>query len=558
MIPSYSHGASEIPLIGQTIGNYFDETVAKFPNNIATVIRHQGVSLTYAELKQQVDTYAAAFIAMGFNPGDRVGIWSPNNIEWIITQIATAKAGLILVSINPAYRVGELEYALNKVGCRGIVTAESFKTSDYIAYLNELAPELANGEPGQLRCEKLPTLEYVIRLGETKTPGMFNFSQLPALATESARQQLTELADQLQFDDPINIQFTSGTTGKPKGATLTHHNVMNNGYFVGKTLSLTDQDKVCIPVPMYHCFGMVIGVLGCITAGATMVFPGEAFDPLEVLQAVHEEQCTVLHGVPTMFIAELDHPDFKQFDTTHLRAGVMAGAPCPEEVMRRIIGEMHMDGITSAYGMTELSPVCAQTDPISDSVQRRVTTVGRAQHHVECKIVDENNRIVPVGTPGEFCARGYGVMLGYWADEEKTAESIDAGGWMHTGDQAVMDEEGFYAIVGRIKDMIIRGGENIFPREIEEYLYTHESIQEVQVVGVPNVRLGEEVCAWIKLKEGSTLTEAQVKAFCKDKIAHYKIPKYVRFVDDFPMTVTGKIQKFLMRDQMDQEINSAK
>ncbi|HSZ94024.1 MAG TPA: AMP-binding protein, partial [Acetobacteraceae bacterium] len=466
---------------------------------------------------------------------------------------ATAKAGLILVNINPAYRLAELEYALNKVGCRALVTATSFKTSDYVGMINTLAPELRHARPGHLDAAKLPSLRTVIQIGDTPAPGAIAFDSVHRMGEAPHRTQLVELAGKLQFDEPINIQFTSGTTGLPKGATLTHHNILNNGYFLGQAMHYTEHDKVCIPVPLYHCFGMVIGNLACITHGAAMVYPGEGFDPLATLQTVAEERCTSLYGVPTMFIAELDHPEFTKFDLHSLRTGMMAGAPCPIEVMRRCIRDMHLTEMTIGYGMTETSPVSTQT-ALDDTVDRRVSTVGRVHPHVEVKIVDTEGRIVPRGTPGEFCTRGYSVMLGYWDDAERTAQAIDPTGWMHTGDLATMDADGYCNIVGRIKDMVIRGGENVYPREIEEFLYRHPKIQDVQVFGVPDARYGEELCAWVKLRAGETLTAEELRNFCRDQIAHYKVPRHIRFVDEFPMTVTGKIQKFIMRDRMTAEL----
>ncbi len=551
--PSYASGASDRPLLGETIGVRFDRTVAEHGGRPAMVARQQGVRWSYAELGERVDAFAAGLVALGLEPGDRLGIWSPNNAEWIVTQYAAAKAGLVLVNINPAYRLWELEYALNKVGCRALVTATAFKTSDYIGMVNTLAPELAAAAPGRLRAAKLPTLEVVIQIGDETAAGAIAFQQVYGLATPAARERLAALAGTLQFDDPINIQFTSGTTGAPKGATLTHHNILNNGYFVGRALRYTEQDKVCIPVPMYHCFGMVIGSLACMTHGAAMVFPGEGFDPLATMRAVAEERCTALYGVPTMFIAQLEHPEFHRFDFTSLRTGMMAGAPCPIEVMRRVIEQMHARETTIAYGMTETSPVATQT-ATDDPLERRVSTVGRVHPHVEVKIVDPDGRVVPRGTAGEFCTRGYSVMRGYWNDPERTAQAIDAAGWMHTGDLATMDEAGFLNIVGRIKDLVIRGGENIYPREVEEFLYRHPRIEEVQVFGVPDARFGEELCAWIKPRAGEALSEEEVRDFCRGQIAHYKVPRHIRFVAEFPMTVTGKVQKFLMRETMEREL----
>jgi fatty-acyl-CoA synthase len=551
--PSYAHGTSTVALIGETIGRHFDRTVARFGDRPALIACQQGIRWTYRELGEKVDAFAAGLLGLGLKPGERVGIWSPNNAEWVVTQFATAKAGLILVNINPAYRLAELEYALSKVGCRALITATSFKTSDYVGMINTLAPELRHAQPGHLDAAKLPALRLVIQIGADTEPGMLAFDSVYAHGGADQRAQLVELDRTLQFDEPINIQFTSGTTGLPKGATLTHHNILNNGYFLGAAMGYSEQDKVCIPVPLYHCFGMVIGNLACITHGAAMVLPGEGFDPLATLQAVATERCTSLYGVPTMFIAELDHPEFATFDLTSLRTGMMAGAPCPIEVMRRCIRDMHLTEMTIGYGMTETSPVSTQTAR-DDELDRRVSTVGRVHPHVEVKIIDSDGRIVPRGTAGEFCTRGYSVMLGYWDDEERTRQAIDAAGWMHTGDLATMDAAGHCNIVGRIKDMVIRGGENVYPREIEEFLYRHPKIQDVQVFGVPDERYGEELCAWIRLRSGETLTADDVRDFCRDQIAHYKVPRHIRFVDEFPMTVTGKIQKFIMREQMTQEL----
>ncbi|HRP65833.1 MAG TPA: AMP-binding protein [Thauera sp.] len=550
---SYVHGASDKPLIGQTIGRFFDEACARHAEREALVVRHQNVRLTYAQLKSRVDALACGLMRLGLEPGERIGIWSQNTMEWALTQFASAKAGLVLVNINPAYRRSELEYALNKVGCRALVLSPAFKSSNYLEMIADLAPELGHCEPGLLRSHRLPSLEMVIRMGADTSPGMINFD---ALLRTPSREELTALAvlsEKLQFDDPINIQFTSGTTGHPKGATLSHHNILNNGFFVGEAIKLVPGDRLCIPVPLYHCFGMVMGNLGCLTHGATMVYPAEAFEPLAVLETVAQERCTALYGVPTMFIAALDHPRFAEFDLGSLRTGIMAGSPCPIEVMKRVIGKMNMSEVTIAYGMTETSPVSFQSGT-DDPIDRRVSTVGRVQPHLEVKIVDTDGRIVPRGQAGELCTRGYSVMLGYWDDEAKTKEAIDAGGWMHTGDLAVIDDEGFCNIVGRIKDMVIRGGENIYPREIEEFLYAHPKVLDVQVVGIPDQKYGEELCAWIIVREGERLTEDEVRAHCQGQIAHYKIPRYIRFVDSFPMTVTGKIQKFLIRQKMKEEL----
>ena len=552
-LPSYVHGASNIPLIGETIGVHFDKAVERFGDRDALVVRHQHIKWSYLELQREVDAFAAGLVALGLKPGERVGIWSPNNAEWVITQFATAKAGLILVNINPAYRLAELEYALNKAGCVALITAARFKSSDYIQMLRDLAPELATAAPGKLQAAKLPELRLVIAIGAGDEKGMIPFDHVAGLGGDAERRRLSFLAETLQFDEPINIQFTSGTTGFPKGATLTHHNILNNGYFTGIAMKFTEADRLCIPVPLYHCFGMVLGNLVCLTHGAAMIYPSEAFEPLAALEAVEAERCTALHGVPTMFIAEMDHPEFRRFDLKSLRTGIMAGSPCPIEVMRRAVDQMNLGEICIAYGMTETSPVSfhGATD---DPLERRVSTVGRIFPHVEAKVVDAEGRIVPRGMPGELWTRGYCVMLGYWNDAERTAEAIDPAGWMKTGDLGTVDDEGYCNIVGRIKDMVIRGGENVYPREIEEFLYRHPKIQDVQVVGVPDPRYGEELCAWVKLRDGEHATPEEVQEFCKGQIAHYKIPRYIKFVDAFPMTVTGKIQKFVMRETMIREL----
>ncbi len=550
---SYVHGASSVGLIGETIGQNFDASVERWPDREALVVRHQNIRWTYRDLKAQVDAFAAGLLALGLEPGDRIGIWSPNNSEWVITQFATAKAGLVLVNINPAYRIAELDYALNKVAAKALVLTAAFKSSDYVGMIRELAPEIDTAAPGALQAERLPHLTTLIQIGGEAAPGMYAFSDVAGLADDAARAWLDELAGTLQFDDPINIQFTSGTTGFPKGATLTHFNILNNGFFVGEAMKLSEEDRLCIPVPLYHCFGMVLGNLACTTHGSAMVYPDEAFEPLSVLEAVEAERCTALHGVPTMFIAELDHPEFARFDLSRLRTGIMAGSPCPIEIMKRVIAEMNMSEVTIAYGMTETSPVSFQSST-DDPVERRVSTVGRIHPHVEVKVVDEAGAIVAPGVAGELLTRGYSVMQGYWGDEERTDEAIDVAGWMHTGDMATIDEEGYCNIVGRIKDMVIRGGENVYPREIEEYLYRHPAVQDVQVFGVPDAKYGEELCAWIVLSDGQEAGEEEIRAFCKGQIAHYKIPRYVRFVSEYPMTVTGKVQKFVMREQMVEEL----
>ncbi|MBI4953287.1 MAG: AMP-binding protein [Myxococcales bacterium] len=551
--PSHVHGADEPPLIEDTIGRHFDARVAARPDALALVVRHEGVRLSYGELAARVDACAAGLLGLGLEPGDRIGIWSPSSTAWVVTQLATAKAGLVLVNVNPAYRATELEHALAQSRCRALVTAPRFKASDYLAILAELAPELAASAPGELAAARLPSLRWVVRTGGEPTPGTLDFADLPARATPASRARLGELAPRLHPTDPVNIQFTSGTTGFPTGATLSHRNILNNGFFVGEAMRLGPEDRLCIPVPLYHCFGMVLGNLACITHGSAMIFPSEAFDPRATLAAVEAERCTALHGVPTMFIAELDHPDFAGFDLSSLRTGIMAGAPCPVAVMKRVVSEMHMAEVTIAYGMTETSPVSFQSSP-SDPLARRVSTVGRIQPHLEVKLVDVAGQVVPRGTPGELCTRGYSVMRGYWGDEERTREAIDADGFMHTGDLATLDDEGYCNIVGRLKDLVIRGGENVYPREVEEFLYRHPKVQEVQVFGVPDAKYGEELCAWVKLREGETATEQELRDHCRGRIAHYKVPRYVKLVTEFPMTVTGKVQKYVMRERMRAEL----
>jgi len=534
---SYDHGVSDKKLLGETIGAFFDRAVETWRDREALVVRQQNVRWSWGELGRRVDDLAAGLLSLGLERGDRVGIWAPNRSEWTLAQFATAKAGLILVNVNPAYRRSELEYAMNKVECKALILAPALKTSNYLEITDDL-----------VKAKKLPHLRHIVRLGAEKTPGMLNFDDVATAGGNAERMKLADLGPKLQFDDAINIQFTSGTTGHPKGATLSHHNILNNGYFVAEGLKLTPDDRLCIPVPLYHCFGMVMGNLGCLTHGATMVYPAEAFDPLATLQAVAEERCTALFGVPTMFIAQLDHPEFAKFDLRSLRTGIMAGSPCPIEVMKKVQSQMNMGEVTIAYGMTETSPVstqCATDDP----VERRVSTVGQVLPHIEIKIVDPEGKAVPRGETGEFCTRGYSVMKGYWNDAEKTRDAIDEAGWMRTGDLATMDADGYVNIVGRLKDMVIRGGENVYPREIEEFLYSHPKIQDVQVIGVPDPRYGEEICAWIKLKAGQTATPEEIREFCKGQIAHYKIPRYIEFVPEFPMTITGKIQKFVMREQ---------
>jgi len=545
MSESYARGATDVPLIEQTIGDFFDDMVARQPDREALVSRHEGQRFTYRALQATANRLASALLKTGLLPGDRVGIWSHNNVAWVLMQIATAKAGLILVNINPAYRTAEVEYALNKVGCRALVAMPRFKTSEYLGMLRELGPA------------KLPQLERIYWIdpsdGGADEPGATRFSEL--LASGDAQDaRVADVQQRLAATDPINIQFTSGTTGFPKGATLTHRNILNNGLFIGECMKLGPEDRLCIPVPLYHCFGMVLGNLACLTHGAAIVYPNDGFDPLTVLETVQAEKCTGLHGVPTMFIAELDHPRFKEFDLATLRTGIMAGSPCPIEVMKRVVDEMNLREITIAYGMTETSPVSCQSST-DTPLDKRVATVGTVQPHLEIRIVDpESGAVVPRGERGEFCTRGYSVMHGYWGEPEKTREAIDAEGWMHTGDLATMDDEGYVNIVGRIKDMVIRGGENIYPREIEEFLYRHPKVQDVQVVGLPDRKYGEELCAWIIARPGQTVTEDEIRDFCKGQIAHYKVPKYIRFVEAFPMTVTGKIQKFRIREAMSEQL----
>ncbi len=529
---SYSHGTAEQTLLGETIGANLSRVAATFGGREAVVDVPAGRRWTYAQLDADTDTLARGLIAAGIKAGDRVGIWAPNCAEWVLLQYATAKAGVILVNINPAYRSHELSYALRQSGVRLLVSAESFKTSDYRAMV-----DAARGG--------LPDLQRVIYLGSADWDELFVIGRLPIAG---GGDQLAERQAMLSFDDPINIQYTSGTTGFPKGATLSHHNILNNGYFIGEGCRYTEQDRVCIPVPFYHCFGMVLGNLACTTHGAAIVIPAAGFDPAATLRAVAQERCTSLYGVPTMFIAELALPDFAAYDLSSLRTGIMAGSPCPVEVMKRVVSEMHMSEVTICYGMTETSPVSAQTRA-DDDMERRVSTVGRVHPYVEVKIVDpETGLTVPRGATGEMCTRGYSVMLGYWDDPEQTSAVIDQARWMHTGDLAVMDAAGYLNIVGRIKDMIIRGGENVYPREIEEFLYSHPAVEDVQVVGVPDARYGEEICAWVKLRPGQQLTEQELREFCAGQIAHFKIPRYLRITDEFPMTVTGKVQKFKMRD----------
>ncbi len=531
-------GSSEIPLLGETVGENLRRTVERFPDREALVVVHQKYRATWRQLWAETSRVARALIVRGVKKGDRVGIWAPNRYEWVVLQYATARMGAILVNINPAYRTHELEYALRHSGVSTLLLAKSFRQADYVAMLRDV----------RIRC---PELRQTIVIDD-------EWDDLLADARRLSEEELARCEKELQFDDPINLQYTSGTTGFPKGATLSHHNILNNGFFIGEFLRYSERDRVCIPVPLYHCFGMVLGNLACTTHGAAMIFPGESFDPLVAMRTVQEERCTALYGVPTMFIAELDHPEFKAFDFSTLRTGIMAGSPCPVEVMKKVQKDMHMHEVTICYGMTETSPVSTQSKT-DDPLEKRVATVGQVHPHVEIKIVDPTTgRIVPRGLPGELCTRGYSVMLGYWGDTQATRDAIDAGRWMHTGDLATMDDGGYVKIVGRIKDMVLRGGENIFPREVEEFLYTVPGISDVQVIGVPDAKYGEELMAWVKLRPGHALTGDEIRAYCKGKIATYKIPRYYKFVDGFPMTVTGKIQKFRMRETSIQELGLEK
>jgi len=539
---SYFSATSDKPLVYETIGACFDRIADRFGARDGLIVRHQGIRWSYAEYRREIDRFAAGLLALGIRKGDRVGVWAPNCAEWCLTQFATAKLGAILVCINPAYRTFELEFALNKAGCIALVTAQRYLTSDYAGMLRDLQD-----------ARKLPHLKHVIATGEAPPPGMLTFADVCAMGSVAA---LADIARTLSPDDAINIQFTSGTTGMPKGATLSHLNILNNGRIVGEGMRFSERDRLCIPVPLYHCFGMVMGNLACVSHGAAAVFPNDGFDPVRTLEAVSAERCTALHGVPTMFIAELEHPRFGEFDLSSLRTGIMAGAPCPVEVMKRVQGEMHMTEVLIAYGQTETSPVNHQTTA-DDPLDKQVETVGRPGPHLEIKLVDEAGTVVPVGTPGEICCRGYAVMQGYWDEPARTAETIDAAGWLHSGDLGTMDGEGYTRIVGRLKDMIIRGGENVYPREVEEFLFTHPAVQEVQVFGIADKKYGEQVCAWIKLRRGHDASEDDIRAFCKDRIAHFKVPRHVRFVDAIPMTVTGKPQKFKMREAMEKEFSGS-
>jgi fatty-acyl-CoA synthase len=551
---SFVSGTSDLPLLYRTVDGVLKAAAAAVPDGAALVVPFQSVRLTFAELDREVERVARGMVACGLEPGDRIGIWAPNRTEWILTLFGAARAGLILVNINPAYRASEIEFALSLVGCRALVFAPHFKTSDYGAMLRSLIPELPTAAPGRLICSAFPELRVLVHLGTEPMAGCLSFDDLKACGHDLDEGLLSSIEAQLDADQVFNIQFTSGTTGTPKGAALTHFNLVNNGFFVGEGMRLTAADSVCIPVPLYHCFGMVLGVFAAMTHGAASVFPGEGFEPLAVLETVARERCTALHGVPTMFIAELEHPRFREFDLSSLRTGIMAGSPCPITVMRRVVAEMHMPEVTICYGMTETSPVSFQTQP-DDDLDRRVGTVGRVHPHVQVKIIDTEGRVTPRDTAGELLTRGYSVMRGYWGDAERTLQVIDAGGWMHTGDLGVIDEHGYCNIVGRVKDMIIRGGENVSPREIEEFLYRHPAVFDVAVVGVPDAKYGEAVCACIRLRDGVTATEEEIREFCRGQIAHYKVPHYVRFVESFPMTISGKVQKYLIREHLRSELN---
>lgn len=546
----------ETPLIEATIGDFFDAMVERYPDREALVVCHQNIRWTYRQLQQQVNQLASAMIEMGLEIGDCVGIWSHNNAEWLLMQLATAKVGVILVNINPAYRSFELQYALNKLGCSALVLMRHFKSSDYANIIRELCPEIYHKPYYQLDLVEIPTVERIIWIDEPDTDEEFGFMQKFSewmKEGDANDPRVAERQAQLKNTDPINVQFTSGTTGTPKGATLTHRNILNNGYFIGEAMDLSEEDRLCIPVPLYHCFGMVLGNLAILTHGGCIIYPNDGFEPLSVLQAIQDEKCTALHGVPTMFIAELEHPDFDKYDLSTLRTGIMAGSSCPIEVMRRVIDEMHMKEVTIAYGMTETSPVSCQTNK-NTPLEKQVSTVGLVQPNLEVKIVDtETGEVVPIGETGELLTKGYSVMKGYWGSRFKTRESIQDG-WMHTGDLATMDEDGYIKVVGRSKDMVIRGGENIYPVEIENYLYRHPKISDVQIVGVPDKKYGEVLAAWIIKKKDVELTEEEVKQFCKENIAHYKIPQYFRFVEEYPMTITGKIQKYKITEMMIEEL----
>ncbi len=546
-------GATDRRVSQSTITQHLAQVVDSYPDQEAIVVRHQNIRWSYREYLQEIERVAAGFVAMGVQPGDRVGIWSPNNIEWALVQMATAKIGAIMVCINPAYRPEELAFAINNVEVKYLVMAQEFRGSNYVEMIYSLMPSLK--DPDSTKTNRLPSVSQVISIGEESLTGMMRFADLQTLAGDEHYGTMRDREASLSADQPINIQFTSGTTGNPKGATLSHRNILNNALFVAHAMQMTHEDRLCIPVPLYHCFGMVLGNLVCMVSGACAVFPAAAFDPLTTLQTVEQEKCTGLHGVPTMFIAELEHPEFEQFDLSTLRTGVMAGSTCPEELMRKVHNLFHMHEVVIGYGQTECSPINHITETDSP-LEKQVKTVGRAMDHTEVKIIDEQGNIAAIGQAGEICARGYCVMQGYWGDEEKTRATIDEQGWLHSGDLGVMDEEGYVTIVGRIKDMIIRGGENIYPREIEEVLYLHEDISDAAVFGIPDDRYGEQVCLWLKVREGSEIREEEIRAYLKEHLAYFKIPKYISVVADYPMTVTGKLQKFKMREQMIKQLES--
>jgi len=552
---SYVKGNTESPLRYMTIPQLLREAVARFGPRDALVFTDTGERYSYYDFDRDIDALASGFLAMGLQKGDRIGIWSPNRLEWVLTQFASARIGLIMVNINPAYRLSEVDYALNKVGCKALILARAFKSSDYLGMIRQLAPELETCQPGRLNAAKFPTLKSIVVMGSDAGPGTFTFDEVKNLGGPAQQLRLQLIDGTLNPDDPINIQFTSGTTGTPKGATLSHYNIVNNARFVTDRINLTEADRLCIPVPLYHCFGMVMGVLGAVSKGAAMVFPGEAFEPKATLNALTSERCTAVYGVPTMFVAMLQEMEAQSYDLGSLRTGVMAGAPCPINVMERVNRQMNMKEVTICYGMTETSPVSFQSF-VDDPIEKRCATVGRVHPHLEVKIVDQEGKIVPIGAQGELCTRGYSVMKGYWQEDERTRETI-VDGWMQTGDLATIDEGGFCSIVGRVKDMIIRGGENIYPREIEEYLFRHPQVSEVQVFGVPDEKFGEAVCAWVVAKPGEGVTEEAIRQFCQGQIAHYKIPAHIRIVDEIPMTITGKPQKFVMRDQMSELLSTS-
>ncbi|XP_048773369.1 medium-chain acyl-CoA ligase ACSF2, mitochondrial-like [Ostrea edulis] len=545
---SYAHGPGDTPLLGATIGQLLQQRTERHPDKTAVVFSATGDRLSFSELLDQADQLAAGLLTLGVKKGDRVGIWGPNSLEWVITQYATARAGIILVNINPQYRPSELEFTLKKVGCKVLIAAEEFKGQSYYEYLFHLVPELASSSTAQVHSHLLPDLKHIIMMGNKSHSGTLNFNDIMMAGTNENRAEILNLQNKVQFDEPINIQFTSGTTGNPKGATLSHHNIVNNSYFIAKRLNYDKNDtSICVPVPLYHCFGMVLGSLCTVTAGSTCVFPSPTFDAGQALKAAAQEKCTSMYGVPTMFIDMLNHHDFATFDLSSLYTGVMAGSPCPIETLKQVISRMNMDRVTVCYGLTETSPVTHQCYP-TDDPEKRVSTVGRAQDHVECKVIKEDGTVCPISESGELCTRGYNTMLYYWDEPRKTKDVIGTDRWFHTGDIAVMDEDGFCKIVGRIKDMIIRGGENVYPTEIEQVIYKNPKVKDVQVVGVPDKRLGEEICAWIQVKENQSISEEEIKSYCRDRLARYKIPRYIMIVNEFPLTVTGKVQKYKIRD----------